>query len=387
MKAILSCVTAVLLCAAVSAADVISPPEYAETVADDAAVGIGEMLDKSATASAADADKSPTDADSTDTDKSTTDADTTDTDSTDVDTTDASDASSDDASPVSAMLYAASKAAKEVLDSRGAVAYPDQDAELWIGERQYPGTVRMTDGTVFVGLGEFARFTDGGEYVCVAGEVVRVPADADDPDGAAVPGFAVTEARVGGGRYNIEACAGDEYVVSNGRYFWGEAESFADGTELFVPYKAAARAFGLTVDGDTKVTGGGDVTDGDDFYREDEVYWLSHIIEAESGCESLRGKIAVGSVVLNRVNDPTFPDTIWSVIWDHRFGVQFSPTESGTIWNEASEESVIAAKICLEGDRVSETVMYFVNPAIAESTWVQDNRPFEMTIGNHAFFG
>ena len=313
---------------------------------------------------------------------------------------------------------ALSAAAELSLGERGALCYDGQDAELWINGVQYTGEVRVAHGVTFASLDGFCEAVGGGECRVAGGEAngvsvvipeangrghTDIPSDVlrewivnvAIPEGIAPdwvaaladPAFEVTCARVSGGRYDVTASAGDEYVVSNGRYFFGWAKCFADGRELFVPVAALARAFGFTCDDGVNVTGGGEVVCGDDFYREDEVYWLSHIINAEAGCEPLDGKIAVGNVVLNRVADPAFPDTIYSVIWDRRFGIQFSPTESGTISLEPSEESVIAAKICLEGDTLSPEVMYFVNPAIAECSWVQDNRPYIMTIGRHAFFG
>lgn len=49
-----------------------------------------------------------------------------------------------------------------------------------------------------------------------------------------------------------------------------------------------------------------------------DLYWLSRIISAESRGESLKGQIAVGNVVLNRVEEDDFPDTIPAVIFDRK---------------------------------------------------------------------
>ena len=124
----------------------------------------------------------------------------------------------------------------------------------------------------------------------------------------------------------------------------------------------------------------------DKFYREDEVYWLSKIISAESRGESLEGKIAVGNVVLNRVRSAQFPNTIYGVIFDKKFGVQFTPVANGTIYQEPTAESIIAAKICLEGYSLSNDILYFLNPKYSTASWVQSNRPFAFTIGNHSFY-
>ena len=126
--------------------------------------------------------------------------------------------------------------------------------------------------------------------------------------------------------------------------------------------------------------------DAKSFYREDEVLWLSRIIAAESSGESLLGQIAVGDVILNRVRSSEFPNTIWSVIFDRKYGVQFSPVANGTIYNEPTYTATLAAKICLEGTSLSDNAMYFINPVKAPDSWVSKNRQYAYTIGNHDFY-
>jgi len=121
-------------------------------------------------------------------------------------------------------------------------------------------------------------------------------------------------------------------------------------------------------------------------YTEDEVYWLSRIIEAEAGGEPFRGKVAVGEVILNRVESDEFPDTIWGVIFDDEFGVQFEPVSNGTIYNTPSNESIKAAKTALSGSNYIGDCLYFLNPTIASSNWITKNREFYTTINNHDFY-
>lgn len=122
-------------------------------------------------------------------------------------------------------------------------------------------------------------------------------------------------------------------------------------------------------------------------YTNDDLYWLSRIIQAEAGGESFAGKLAVGNVVLNRVNDPRFPSTIYGVIFDCSTGVyQFSPVANGTVYNTPSSDSVEAARQCLEGKSVAGNALFFMNGAIADTAWIAENRPYIMTIGNHQFY-
>ncbi|MBQ7667743.1 MAG: cell wall hydrolase [Clostridia bacterium] len=121
-------------------------------------------------------------------------------------------------------------------------------------------------------------------------------------------------------------------------------------------------------------------------YTDDEVLWLARIIEAEAKGESYEGKVAVGNVILNRVKSENYPNTIWGVIFDTNYGVQFEPTENGTIYNAPSDESKKAAIAALTGKNIVGECLYFLNPKIAKSKWIIENRTFYKTIGNHDFY-
>ncbi len=121
-------------------------------------------------------------------------------------------------------------------------------------------------------------------------------------------------------------------------------------------------------------------------YSDDEIYWLAKIISAESETQSMDGKIAVGNVVLNRVKHENYPNTIYSVIFDKKFGVQFQPVANGTIYKEPSRDSYLAAKLCLEGENVVGECLYFLNPEKSQSLWIPENRDYFTTIGEHDFY-
>lgn len=122
------------------------------------------------------------------------------------------------------------------------------------------------------------------------------------------------------------------------------------------------------------------------YYRADEVLWLARIIHAESSGESLLGQIAVGNVVLNRVKSPYYPNTIYGVIFDKKYGVQFSPVLNGTIYNTPSYNSTLAAKICLEGFDISDGAFFFLEPRLSTSSWIPETRTYAFTIGRHDFY-
>ena len=124
----------------------------------------------------------------------------------------------------------------------------------------------------------------------------------------------------------------------------------------------------------------------DKTYNQDEVYWLSRIINAEAGGESEKGLIAVGNVVLNRVKSKLFPNTIYGVIFDKKGGVQFEPVINGSIYKAPSHKSISAAKKALSGVNTAGKSLYFLNPRIAQNSWIVKNRTFYKSIGNHDFY-
>jgi len=121
-------------------------------------------------------------------------------------------------------------------------------------------------------------------------------------------------------------------------------------------------------------------------FTEDELYWLSKIVSAEASGEINSGKVAVANVILNRVESDEFPNTIYGVIFDNKYGVQFTPTADGSIYKKPTTDSVTAAKRALLGEDVSRQSLYFLNPKTATNYWIIQNRPFFKTIGNHDFY-
>ena len=171
--------------------------------------------------------------------------------------------------------------------------------------------------------------------------------------------------------------ASSPVVIMNDGRMYIPAESFAKATGLTLSKKNGAIALG----GSYKP-----LASSAKFYRDDEVLWLARIIHAESSGEPLLGKIAVGNVVLNRVKSREYPNTIYGVIFDRKYGVQFSPILNGTIYNTPSYESTLAAKICLEGFDISEGALFFLHPEISSSSWIPKNRDYLFSVSNHDFY-
>ena len=182
---------------------------------------------------------------------------------------------------------------------------------------------------------------------------------------------------------------GQKWIVANGRYLYVPGSVRTRDGRVLAPVRVLADAFGADVKWDGKsglisLSSGSGARTAD--YSPDELYWLSRIISAESRGESLEGQIAVGNVVLNRVKSREFPNTVYGVIFDSRWGGQFEPVRNGTVYQTPTQLSVIAAKLCLEGANVAGESLYFLDPVKAGNLWTAQNRPYVMTIGVHDFY-
>lgn len=177
-----------------------------------------------------------------------------------------------------------------------------------------------------------------------------------------------------------------DYVLADG-YLYGMSSGTLLRTErTYVPLRSVANLLGAEVDfvdWDSPVT----VRDGtEQSWTEEDFYWLSRIISAESRGESLAGQIAVGNVICNRVASDEFPDTVKGVVFDKKNGVQFEPVSNRTIYDEPTEQSVLAARLVMAGVDAAGESLYFFNPALSQGKWVRANRTYHMTIGCHRFY-
>ena len=189
----------------------------------------------------------------------------------------------------------------------------------------------------------------------------------------------------------LTATDGGYVTYANGRALFGFSPNviMSDG-RMYVPMQTLLKATGLSAErGSGTLSLSGRLTPlagADRFYREDEVFWLARIITAEARGESLLGQIAVGNVIMNRVSSSQYPSTIYGVIFDRKWGVQFSPVLDGSIYNTPTYTATLAAKICLEGTSLSDHSLFFLNPTTAQSSWIINSREYQYSIGGHDFY-
>lgn len=121
-------------------------------------------------------------------------------------------------------------------------------------------------------------------------------------------------------------------------------------------------------------------------YTDSDLEWLAKIVNSEAGGEIHEGKVAVANVIMNRIESREFPDSVYDVVFDKKYGVQFTPVANGTIYNDPTTESYHAAKQALFGTNTAGQSLYFCNPKTSTSMWIINNRQFFKSIGNHDFY-
>ena len=108
---------------------------------------------------------------------------------------------------------------------------------------------------------------------------------------------------------------------------------------------------------------------------------LARIISAEARGEPYHGQVAVGAVILNRVDHPSFPNTISGVIYQKG---AFTAVDDGQIQMAATQSARNAAREALNGSDPTGGAIYYYNPATATNKWIY-SRPVVLTIGKHVF--
>ena len=123
----------------------------------------------------------------------------------------------------------------------------------------------------------------------------------------------------------------------------------------------------------------------------EDYYSLLQVVEAEATGGDLKSKILIANVVLNRVADSRFPDSIYGVIWDKSGGTaQFSPTQDGRIYTVAiTEETYEAVDRALEGEDYSEGALFFMARSGAEAhnqEWFDGTLQRLFEYGGHEYY-
>ena len=118
---------------------------------------------------------------------------------------------------------------------------------------------------------------------------------------------------------------------------------------------------------------------------------MLRIVEAEAGGEDRTGKLLVANVIINRVKDNGFPDSVTDVIFQQENGVcQFSPIRDGRFYTvSVSDETMEAVEAALCGEDCSKGALYFMARKAADAdmaAWFDRNLTRLFAYGGHEFF-
>lgn len=109
---------------------------------------------------------------------------------------------------------------------------------------------------------------------------------------------------------------------------------------------------------------------------------LAHLIHAEAGNQPFLGQVAVGAVVLNRLENPSFPKTLRGVIFEPG---AFESVGNGTYYGRPNSENYRAAKAALSGWDPTNGALYFYNPSLMTGSSFIETLPVTARIGEQVF--
>ncbi|NLM10947.1 MAG: LysM peptidoglycan-binding domain-containing protein [Clostridiaceae bacterium] len=119
-------------------------------------------------------------------------------------------------------------------------------------------------------------------------------------------------------------------------------------------------------------------------YTQSDLDLLARLITAEANNQPYTAKVAVGAVVVNRVKDSRFPNTISGVIYEKSYGYyQFTPVQNGMINKPASQDAIKAAYDALNGVDPTKGALYFFDNS-ATNKWLW-SKPLALRSGDMVY--
>ena len=172
-------------------------------------------------------------------------------------------------------------------------------------------------------------------------------------------------------------------VLKNQGFYGGRVDGvFGKGTEIAL--KGFQKEYGLTADGKAgpkTLQAMGIAQSSTQTSDSGDLALLARVISGEARGEPYSGQVAVGAVVLNRVDSPIFPNSISGVIYQQG---AFTCITDGEFNKPVEDSAYRAARDALNGVDPCGGAIYYFNPATATNKWIW-SRPLIVVIGKHRF--
>jgi N-acetylmuramoyl-L-alanine amidase len=166
------------------------------------------------------------------------------------------------------------------------------------------------------------------------------------------------------------------YKVQTGDTYWKIATKFGVPVSNLMKTNNASGSYLRS--GSTLSIPGSSISDADKNL-------IAQLVHAEAKGEPYAGKVAVATVILNRVASPDFPNTVKEVVYQKSNGYYaFTPVQNGAINQPADPASKAAVNEALAFRGQGKGSLFFYNPKTAVSKWIF-SREVTVTIGNHRF--
>lgn len=173
---------------------------------------------------------------------------------------------------------------------------------------------------------------------------------------------------------------------------WGYYKGNVDGiygSQTVSAVKSFQKKNGLTVDGIAGdktlsamgIQSSGSQNNSSNSNNTNDVNLLSRVIYGEARGEPYVGQVAVGAVILNRVKNSSFPNTLAGVIYQSG---AFDAVTDGQVNMNPDSDAKKAAQDAINGWDPSYGAIYYFNPETATNKWIW-SRPLTIKIGKHRF--
>jgi len=194
-------------------------------------------------------------------------------------------------------------------------------------------------------------------------------------------------AMVGGSALTPAFAAESSVTVQAGDTMWSLSKAYGISEQSLEQANSSVAPNDMLIGSQLTLPGTANRSSSSSSLAQQNMYWMEHVIHAEAGAESLAAQIAVGDVIMHRLDAGGYGSTVHDVVFQVLDGhYQFTSVANGYIWSAPNASSIRAAQDVLwYGQDVAPGAMVFYNPAMTPaSSWVR-SQPYLASYDNLVF--